>query len=123
MSLYHGLFVKASAVPDLNVNRAEGLIEIGGVMVYVAAGLTLATVATATKEKLAILQVNGSGTVSLKYSAEVAAGSGLATFPDADSGNLTLAFIGGAAPITNATAAIAQSNINNLVRSSTFGGR
>ena len=124
MSLYHGLFVKASAVPDLNVNWSEGLIDIGGSLVYVAASLALATVATAAKEKVGILQVNGSGTVSIKYGAEVAAGSGLASFPTPDSGNLMLAkLFTAAAPILNATAAIANANINNRIKSATFGGR
>ena len=126
MSLYHGLFVKASAVPDLNVNRSEGLFQLGtgSAMVYVAAGLTLATVATAGKEKVAILQITAAGVISLKYGTEVAVGSGLAEFPTPDSGNLKLACIGTAAsPITNATTAITNAMINNLVKSEEFGGR
>jgi hypothetical protein len=126
MSLYRGLFVKASSVPDLNVNHSEGLFEFGkdAAMVYVAAGLNLATVATAGKEKVAILQITGAGVISIKYSAEVAVGSGLAVYPVLDSGNLMLAFIGtAAAPITNATTAITNAMINNKVEHEEFGGR
>lgn len=126
MSLYNGLFVKASAIPDLNVNCSEGLFQLGtgGTMVYIPATATLATVATATKEKVAILQITAAGVISLKYSVEVAAGSGLAVFPALDSGNLLLAYVGTAAvPITNATTAITNAMISNWVRNEEFGGR
>ena len=126
MSLYHGLFVRASAVPDLNVNCSEGLWQLGtnSAMVYIPETPKLATVATLGFEKVAILQINAAGTISLKYGTEVAVGSGLAEFPALDSGNLMLAFVGtAAAPITNATAAITNAMINNLVKNVVFGGR
>lgn len=126
MSLYHGLFVRATGVPDLNVNCTEGLFQLGisASMVYIPATPKLATVASASKEKVGILQITASGVLSLKYGSEVAAGSGLAEFPAPDSGNLTLAFVGTAAsPITNATTAITNAMINNLVKNVVFGGR
>lgn len=126
MSLYHGLFVKASGVPDLNVNCSEGLWQFGtdNAMVYVPATATLATVASLSKEKVAILQITAAGVISLKYGAEVAAGSGLAQYPALDSGNLMLAFVGTAAsPINHTTTAITNAMINNLVENEEFGGR
>ncbi len=245
MSLYHGLYVKESTVPDLNVNYAEGLVDFGGdSMPYVAGGLVLTTVVAtkgtsisgatpattdgvgltfsvnidgdgaqaittagslmtgadiaadiqtqiraltandlgnqasidavtvvfttvytissgstgststavitgagastlklglanggteaagldpiveAGEENVGILQVNTSGTVSLKWGTAVAASSGLAEYPLPDSGNIALAkLFTAAAPIDASTTAITDSDINNKVKSSVFGGR
>lgn len=124
MSLYHGLFVKATSVPDLNVNNSEGLMDIGGNLLYIAAAATLATVASSSMEKVGILQINTSGTISIKYGAEVAAGSGLATYPAPDANNLVLAELFTAAtPIVHGTTAVTNANINNRVLSAEFGGR
>lgn len=125
MSLYHGLFVRATAVPDLNVNISEGLMEFGDAMVFVAETPLAVTAAGGGLAKLAIVQINSSGTCSIKYSSSVAVASqSTLEHPAPDSGQRLLAkLFTAAAPILNATTAIANANINNKVKDAVYGGR
>jgi hypothetical protein len=71
-SLYNGLFVKASSVPDLNVNWSEGLFtspspNANGPLTYVQRGLAAMGNPGSGFEYVAILQIQGTdtGAVSL----------------------------------------------------------
>lgn len=84
----------------------------------------LDTVVNSGKETIGILQIDSTGTTSIKWGTQVALGSGLAQYPSPDAGNLTLAkLFTAASPLTTSTSAIANSNINNEVLSAEFGDR
>jgi hypothetical protein len=137
MSLYHGLYIRSTSsaslpsvvADDMNVNCAEGLFSdpnaIGaGPMVYVPPTAVLMTAAASGKENVAILQVSLTGALSLVYGTPVALGSGLSQYPAPATGHFLMAqLFTPSAPLTAATTAVTNANINNVVLSAEFGGR
>jgi hypothetical protein len=116
-----GAYAVANGTPDLTVGVSQGFgyaisTGLGFFIAAVAAGGSLAvTAATATKKKLAIVQVSGAGVVSVKQGAEVLEAD-VAVYPTPDTNNRLLAYLfTNAAPILSSTTTVLNSDINNVV--------
>ena len=129
MSIYHGLIVKAGT--SLAMASTEGLLYSpdADAMIYVAAATPTVNLTTAgvnvSGECVGIVQVAfANGAVSVKYGSVVASASGLSAYPAPDTGYVVLAeLFTPSTPINSSTTVVANSNISNLVKSGTYGGR
>ena len=132
MALIQGLFVKQNTGSDLHVNVAEGLVTFPDLstspqnnMVYIPASTaTLAiTAASSGFVKVSIVQVSNTGVLSILDGTPVAVGQTPA-YPSPATGNMALALLfTPESPITSATTAVTNANINNNVLSAEFGSR